>query len=199
MVWLALLSLLGGVFCGMFVFSAEHVELLGIISEYALYILMFSVGMSIGTNKEIFSKLRSFGKIVLIIPAAITAASVLSGFLCAFLTGVSVRDSVCITSGLGWYSLTGVMLTDLSGATIGTMAFLSNLLREMISFFSIPLIAKHLNYYCAIAPAAATSEDTTLPMMIKYTSEEMTVVSVINGVLCSAAVPVLVNFFHAML
>lgn len=199
MVWLALLSLLGGIFCGMFLFSAQSVEILGLVSEYALYILMFSVGMSIGTNKEIFSKLRSFGLSVLLIPAAITAASVLSGFLCAPITGLPLRDSVCITSGLGWYSLTGVMLTDLSGATVGTVAFLSNLMREMLSFFSIPLIAKHLNYYCAIAPAGATSEDTTLPMMIKYTSEEITVISVVNGVVCSAAVPVLVNFFYAVL
>lgn len=199
MVWLALLSLLGGIFCGMFLFSAQSVEILGLVSEYALYILMFSVGMSIGTNKEIFSKLRSFGLSVLLIPAAITSASVLSGFLCAPITGLTLRDSVCITSGLGWYSLTGVMLTDLSGATVGTVAFLSNLMREMLSFFSIPLIAKHLNYYCAIAPAGATSEDTTLPMMIKYTSEEITVISVVNGVVCSAAVPVLVNFFYAVL
>ena len=199
MVWLALLSLIGGILCGMFVFSQQAVAVLGVVSEYALYILMLSVGMSIGTNKQIFAKLRSFGISILLIPAAITLASVLGGFLCAPLTGLSVRDSVCITSGLGWYSLTGVMLTDLSGATVGTAAFLANLLREILSFFLIPVIAKHLNFYSAIAPAAATSEDTTLPMMIKYTSEEVTVISVVNGVVCSAAVPVLVNFFHEVL
>lgn len=80
---------------------------------------------------------------------------------------------------------------------MGSIAFLSNLMREIISFFLIPWIATHLNYYSCIAPAGATSEDTTLPMMIRYTNEETVVLSVINGVICSALVPVLISFcFH---
>ena len=62
----------------------------------------------------------------------------------------------------------------------------------------IPFIAKHFNYYSCIAPAAATSEDTTLPMMMKYTNEETVVLSVINGVLCSAVVPVLIPLCYQL-
>ena len=73
---------------------------------------------------------------------------------------------------------------------------LSNLLREIFSFFSIPWISKKLNYYTCIAPAGATSEDTTLPMMIRYTNEETVVLSVFNGVICSALVPFLISFCY---
>ena len=52
----------------------------------------------------------------------------------------------------------------------------------------------HLGYFSCIGPAGATSEDTTLPMMIRYTNEETVVISVFNGVICSAAVPVLIAF-----
>jgi uncharacterized membrane protein YbjE (DUF340 family) len=96
---------------------------------------------------------------------------------------------------MGWYSLSGVLITDLAGADAGTMAFLSNLMREIISFIIIPPIAVHLNHYTAIAPAGATSEDTTLPVLIKYTNTEIVIVAVINGVICSALVPVLINMF----
>ena len=85
---------------------------------------------------------------------------------------------------------------NLAGAQAGSIAFLSNLLREIFSFFSIPVIAKKLNYYTCIAPAGATSEDTTLPMMIRYTDGETVVLSVFNGVICSAAVPFLISFCY---
>lgn len=72
--------------------------------------------------------------------------------------------------------------------------FLSNLMREIFSFFIIPFLAVHFNYYTCIAPAGATSEDTTLPVMLKYTNEETVVLSVLNGVICSFCVPILISF-----
>ena len=37
---------------------------------------------------------------------------------------------------------------------------------------------------------------TTLPMMIRYTNEETVVLSVFNGVICSALVPFLISFCY---
>ncbi|WP_298736692.1 LysO family transporter, partial [uncultured Subdoligranulum sp.] len=71
--------------------------------------------------------------------------------------------------------------------------FLSNLMREIFSYLIIPYIALRLNYYTSIAPAGATSEDTTLPMMLKYTNEETVVLSVLNGMICSLFVPVIIS------
>ena len=101
-----------------------------------------------------------------------------------------------IVSGLGWYSLSGVLVTELAGAKIGTIAFLCNLLREIFSFMIIPVVVKYFNGYAAIAPAAVTSEDTTLPMLMKYTSGEVVMMAVLNGIICSAAVPVLIKLFN---
>ena len=82
---------------------------------------------------------------------------------------------------------------------IGTIAFLCNLLREIFSFMIIPVVVKYFNGYAAIAPAAATSEDTTLPMLMKYTSGEVVMMAVLNGIICSAAVPVLIKLFNGIL
>jgi len=65
---------------------------------------------------------------------------------------------------------------------------------HIFSFFIIPFLAVHFNYYTCIAPAGATSEDTTLPVMLKYTNEETVVLSVLNGVICSFCVPILISF-----
>ena len=113
--------------------------------------------------------------------------------------GLSLAERVCVTSGMGWYSLTGVMLTGLAGARAGAVGFLANLLRELLSFLTIPWIARRLDHYTAIAPAGATSEDTTLALLIRCTREEVVVLAVVNGVLCSAAVPFLIRFFYGIL
>lgn len=195
MVYFAVISLVLGVFCGQWIFSAELIEFCSQIADIALYLLMFAVGISVGMNKNVFKKVKQYHIKIFIIPIGIIIASCGAGIIGAWLLKEPLRDGLCIASGLGWYSLSGVLLTDLIGAKVGAVAFLSNLLREILSFFSIPFIAKHFNYYTAIAPAGATSEDTTLPMMIKYTSEDVVVISVFNGVICSAAVPLLIKFF----
>ena len=79
----------------------------------------------------------------------------------------------------------GATISKLVSAEAGSIAFLSNLMREIFSFFIIPFLAVHFNYYTCTAPAGATSEDTTLPVMLKYTNEETVVLSVLNGVICS--------------
>ena len=196
MVIAAIVSLILGVVCGQWLFSPDLVSLFGPISEYTLYILMFAVGISVGANKQVFRRLRQYHVKILIIPAGIVVGPVLAGFLCYLIVDMPLRDCLAVVCGLGWYSLSGVLLTNLAGATLGTMAFFSNLLREILSFLTIPFIAKHLNHYTAIAPAAATSEDTTLPLLMRCTSEDVAVMAVVNGVVCSALVPVILNLLY---
>lgn len=194
-----ILSLIVGVVYGQFFLGASDAAGFGYLSDIALVILMFSVGISVGANKQVFSKIKEHHIKILIIPIGIIIGSIAGGFLCSILMDVPLNVSVAITSGLGWYSLSGVLITDLAGADLGTIAFLANLFREILSFMLIPIIAKYCNHYTAIAPAAATSEDTTLPVLIKYTSEEVVIMAVINGVICSMMVPVLTNLFYRIL
>ena len=97
---------------------------------------------------------------------------------------------------LGINGLAGVTIGNLAGARLGSIAFLSNLMREIGALFMIPYLSRHFNSYTCIAPAAATSEDTTLPMMIRYTNEETVVLSVLNGMICSTFVPVLISLCY---
>lgn len=199
MIIAVVISLIFGVICGQWIFGQQMVQIFSGVADIALVTLMFAVGISVGANKEVFSKLKKYNIKILIIPFGIIVGSIMGGVVCAMLLGMEFNVSLAITSGLGWYSLSGVLLTDLAGADIGTVAFLANLFREILAFMMIPFVAKYFNHYCAIAPAAATSEDTTLPILIKYTSEEVVVIAVINGVICSTMVPILTNTFYNIL
>lgn len=186
--------------------SGWRFELLGVSldavianSDYVLYALMFFVGISVGGSRGLVVKMREYRLRVFIIPAGIIVGSIIGGVVCAFVLDLDWAVGAAMASGLGWYSLSGPMMSGIAGAQIGSITFLSNLMREIVSFFTIPWIAKHLNYPTCIAPAAATSEDTTLPMLIRCTNSETVVLSVVNGVLCSLAVPVLIEFFHGFM
>ncbi|HJC48436.1 MAG TPA: lysine exporter LysO family protein [Candidatus Lachnoclostridium pullistercoris] len=197
MVVIAVTALILGILTGTF-WENGFTAFLTANSGLILYLLMFLVGISIGLHRGIIDGLRRYHIRILVIPAGIIAGSILGGALCGLLLGIPLSQSTAIASGLGWYSLTGITITNLMGAHLGSIAFLSNLMREIFSFFSIPWISRHLGYFSCIAPAGATSEDTTLPMMIRYTNEETVVISVLNGVICSAAVPVLIAFCSRM-
>lgn len=191
MVYLAVIALILGVLYGLS--DLSFIDIIVANKEYVLYVLMFMVGISVGLNKGIFKKIKQYHFKIFIIPIATIIASILGGVICSFVLKMPMNISTAITSGLGWYSLSGIMITDLTNATYGSITFLSNLMREIFSFFMIPIIAKRLNYMTCIAPCGATSEDTTLAMIIKYTDEETVVLSVMNGFICSTLVPILIN------
>lgn len=154
MVYLAVIALAGGIACGMAGLDQNFpVKLITANKDLILYILMFLVGISIGMNKGIVSKIREYHIRIFVIPIGIIAGSLAGGIVSGLLVGIPLNQSAAIASGMGWYSLSGVAVGNLAGAQAGSIAFLSNLLREIFSFFSIPLISRKLNYYTCIAPA----------------------------------------------
>lgn len=198
LVLLTILSLIFGIAYGHSDIDIAFLSVLAEHSNIVLYILMFSVGISIGMHDGIIQKIKEYHIKIFIIPAGIIAGSLLGGLLCSAILRMPVGYATAVTSGLGWYSLAGATISKLAGAELGSIAFLSNLMREIFSFFIIPFLAMRLNYYTCIAPAGATSEDTTLPVMLKYTNEETVVLAVLNGVICSLFVPILISLCLTM-
>lgn len=198
MIYIAVSALALGIIVGQNLFSIEYQYIFNEIVDYSLYILMFSVGISIGMNETILEKIKKYNPTILLVPIGVIIGSLMGGIVCSWLLDMDLIHSLAISASMGWYSLAGVMLESLVDAQIGTIAFLSSLMREFLAFIMIPILVKYLNSYAAIAAAGATSEDTTLPMLIKYSSEEYIIISVINGVLCSVAVPILINALFSL-
>lgn len=199
MALIAIISLLLGVFGGQMLFSAEIISAFDSVGDVALFLMMLSIGISVGGNKQVFRQIREYRFKILMVPLGVIAASVLAGFVCAPLAGMAFKESVPVTASMGWYSLSGVLLASLAGADVGAIAFLSSMIRELLAFLCIPILTKRLNVYAAVAAAGATSMDTALPMLVKYTGPEFAVMAVFNGVAVSSAVPILIRLFYQIL
>lgn len=164
-------------------------------SSYMLMLLLFSVGIDMGLNKEVFNRIKELGFKILLIPFGVVVGSLCGGVAAALLTQLSIKAGLAVSAGLGWYSLSGILITEAGNPVGGTIAFLSNVFREMLTFIIVPFVASHLNYYCAIAPAGATAMDTTLGIISKNTNSTIAVLSFVSGVICTLLVPVLVPLF----
>lgn len=164
-------------------------------SSYLLLILLFSVGIDMGLNRDVFRRIRELGLRILLIPLGIVLGSLCGGAITALLVSLPLREGLAISSGLGWYSLSGILLTEAGNPVGGTISFLANVFREMLTFVVVPFIANRLNFYAAIAPAGATSMDTTLGIISKHTNGTVAVLAFVNGVVCTLVVPILVPLF----
>lgn len=196
MTYIIIISILVGMGCGYFIFPPEIMNNMDKLASISLIALIFLVGIDVGGNKKIFKDLKKVGLKALLIPFGGITGSLLGGFLVGFLFNMAINESLAIGAGFGWYSLSGVMLKEMGGDTLGAIAFLTNVFREILTVILIPILAKRLNGYTAIAPAGATSMDTTLPLIAKATNPEIAVISFINGVIMSSLVPVFVTFFY---
>ena len=93
---------------------------------------------------------------IFLIPAGIIAGSIWEVFwLLSFWGFPGQGPGAAIASGMGWYSLSGVTIGRLGGAELGSIAFMSNLMREIFSFVLIPILAEKLNFYSCIAPGGS--------------------------------------------
>lgn len=193
-----IVAIIAGILAGITIIPISFAPHMDTITTVALNILIFFVGIDIGMNKHIFKDLKNHGYIILVVPLGIIAGSLLGGVIAGAFFGYNYNLGLSVGAGFGWYSLSGILLTKLHSAELGAVSFLTNVFRELIAVVSIPFLAKYLNDYSAIAPAGATSMDTTLPLISRYTKAEIVIVSFINGAILSALVPVLVPFLYAL-
>jgi uncharacterized membrane protein YbjE (DUF340 family) len=163
-----------------------------------LCLLLFVIGLDMSQNRSVIGQIRRIGWKMILLPVFIAAGSILGALAAGLLAGMDPRYAKAIGAGFGWYSLSGVMLTGLVGAQIGTMALLSNVFREMLSIVIMPLVVKYFGKIAAIAPGGATTMDTTLPVVVRYAGSDMSVISFVSGFTLSMLVFVLVPFFAGL-
>ena len=99
-----LLTLAAGILVGIFL-PQDFGGVIENLSSIMLLLLIFSVGIDIGLNREVLRRIKRLGVRILLIPLGIIAGSLLGGALAAVVLRSDLRESLAITSGLGWYSL----------------------------------------------------------------------------------------------
>ena len=106
-----LIVLVLGVGAG-YLMPADVSGFLDSISTYMLLLLLFSVGIDTGLNKAVFTRIRELGFRILLIPFGVALGSLCGGAVTAFLLSLPAKEGLAISAGLGWYSLSGVLITE---------------------------------------------------------------------------------------
>jgi len=184
-------SVIAGIGVGYFLLPNSIFQYTDIIIDIGLCLLLFFVGIDIGRNKEVFSKIKKTGFKVLLIPFMIIIGSIGGSMFAGFLLKLPLNESGAVGAGFGWYTLSSMMLASYS-TELSTLAFISNVVREILALISIPIIAKYIGDIESIAPAGATAMDTSLPIISKSTNPHTAIIAFITGVILSTAVPILV-------
>lgn len=171
-------------------------------AEFALTLilvfLVFGIGVEIASNHSALELVKKMGWRSLLLPALSMAGTVMFSALVGFLSGLSPFEGAALGCGFGWYSLSGVLITPILGASLGVVAFLSNIFREILTFLGAEVVYRRLGSWPAVAMGGATSMDTTLPLLSSISAGKLDTLAMISGVVHSLAVPVLVPLFASL-
>ncbi len=161
---------------------------------YALNVLLFLVGTEIGANTRVWQLARNQNVRILLVPLSAVLGTFLGVALFSiFVPGVGFRGSLAVGSGFGYYSLASVLIAEIGGKTLGVVALLSNILRELATLLTAPLLARYFGRLAPIVSGGATSMDTTLPVITRSVGTEYAVICVVNGVVLTLLAPVLIT------
>lgn len=169
------------------------------LSYYALCALMFCVGISIGNDKSAFKDFKQLNPRIVFLPLMTILGTLAGCFVVSFfLTGRSASECMAVGSGFGYYSLSSIFITQYKGAELGTIALMSNIMREVITLLCAPILVRWFGNLAPISAGGATTMDTTLPIITRYAGKEFVVISIFHGFLVDFTVPFLVTLFCSL-
>lgn len=168
----------------------------GNIAFYALCALLFFVGAGVRSDNNMVSRFRTLDIRMSLLPLG-TVLGTFAGALAAVLLlhGRSATDCLAVGSGFGYYSLSSIFITEYKGAELGTIALLSNIVREMITLLLSPVLVKVAGPLAPIAAGGVTSMDTTLPIIMDSSGKQYAVVSLFHGFILEFSIPFIVTFW----
>lgn len=183
-----------GIICG--VYSLLPVQIANSnLSEYALYLLMLFVGISVGGDRKTWISLKEMNLKIVLVPLTVIVGSLLgAGLLSIILNQLTLKEGLAVGSGFGYYSLSSIIITKFYSETLGVVALMSNMIREILTLLLAPLIGKYFGKLAPIASGGATAMDTTLPIITQLSGKDYAIVSVFSGVVLTILVPFLLTF-----
>lgn len=188
-----LAAFLLGIVLGRLVFPAGWREYLPMLTNAALYFTLLAVGLDLGVNSAVFRQILRLGWRVFLAPLGVVIGSIGSAVLVGQLFGWDWREGAAVGAGFGWYSLSGVLITELHSVGLGTVALLTNVMRELLAIILIPVLARRVGQLTLVAPGGATTMDSTLSLLAAAGPPGTALVALVNGICLSALVPVIVT------
>ncbi len=188
-----------GMAIGFFVIRRVFADNIGIFDElcglgimFGLSLLLVFIGLDLGLDGTLVENFRKVGLRIFVIPLVVVISTLLGALVCSLFLSLSAKECMAIGAGFGWYTLAPGIIIENGYVTAGAVAFLHNVMRELLSIVFVPLVARKIGYIECVGMPGAAAMDVCLPIVERSTRSEIAVYSFVSGAILSALVSVLV-------
>lgn len=191
-----------GFLCGFYLLPNKYVTAFNLFADKSivvlLCILLFFIGVDLGTEGKVVSIFRQVGWRIFVIPVAVALGTLTFAALASLILPVSPIESMTVASGMSWYSLAPAIISKYS-SELSAVSFIHNILRELLSIILIPIVAKKIGYVESVGLGGAAGMDVCLPVVEKATNANIAIYSFVSGTVLCMLIPVLVPFLAEMI
>ncbi|OCG21710.1 lysine exporter LysO family protein [Gilliamella sp. App4-10] len=186
------IALIVGFICGLLpLFIWQYAEN---VTQIILVFLLFLVGIQLRSN-NISIKQILLNKVGMTTSILVVMSVLLGGIVASFILNLPVRVGLAMSSGFGWYSLSGILMTEAHGPIIGSATFLNDMLRELCAIILIPTLIKRFKF-TTLGLCGATSMDFTLPMLQKGGGITIVPAAIAQGFLLTLLMPIFITLLN---
>ncbi|ADM27954.1 protein of unknown function DUF340 membrane [Ignisphaera aggregans DSM 17230] len=180
--------------CGIllgFAIDIENILAVDILVKILLYILLILIGIYIVNGIPHIGIIFKSLYISLILITITILSSILGGVATSIILNSLeyMRMYIAVSLGMGWYTFTGAYLLTID-RYFGLLGFAVNILREIIMFIVYPVLSKRMSLE-AICIGGATTADTTLPIITRFSGGEVALIAFIHGVIITLLIPII--------
>jgi|CXWL01.1.fsa_nt_gi uncharacterized membrane protein YbjE (DUF340 family) len=188
---LIILSLAFGMVLGSFFFFPE-----GYLDVTQLLVIqLFFVGMVTAFQIHDLRWHQVFNRNFVLFPLLTILGTFFGVTVVSLCFGFDLSRTLMVSSGLGYYSLSSILVSQWSTPEWGLLAFVVNFIREILTLVFIPILFRCFGANAPIASAGATSADTVLPLITRICGADKVLLSVVSGIILTLLVPVLIGLW----
>lgn len=168
-----------------------------VVVRVGLCTLLALIGIDLGVEGTVIGSIRNAGLRVLAIPFTVIAGTLLGVAACSIFLPLSLKECLIVGSGFGWYSLAPSIIMDHGMVMVSAISFMHNVLRELLSIITIPIVARHVGYIECCGLGGAAAMDVCLPIVERSSNGATAVYSFMSGLVLTIVVPILVPILCA--
>ncbi|MBE9401141.1 lysine exporter LysO family protein [Acinetobacter albensis] len=134
---------------------------------------------------------------IMLVPLGCIIGSLAGALLSSFIIkDINLKDLIMLSQGYGFYSMSGIVVTELKNAELGSIALMNDLFREIIPILLMYSIGWRYPR-SAISAAAATAMDVTLPMVKQACGNDFIPHAMVSGFILSILAPIAISILAA--
>ncbi|WP_107860721.1 LysO family transporter [Neisseria weaveri] len=167
------------------------------LGTYCLMLMVLLVGVQLSSSgvrlRQVLVNKRGVQTSIGIILSSLAGGLLFS----ALMPGVSWIKGLALASGFGWYSLSGIVMTEAYGPVWGSVALLNDLSREFFALVFIPILMRRYPS-AAVGVGGATSMDFTLPVIQSAGGLQVVPLAISFGFIVNVIAPFLMVVFSSL-